>query len=316
LLEIALGCQQAMKFSVLINNYNYGRFLDRALASVAAQTRPADEIIVVDDGSTDDSLKVARRWAERDARVTIIAKENGGQLSAFNAGFQAATGDILTFLDADDEYLPGWLARLEEIYTRRLDIDFAFCKCELHGHAGPAPDWRLPAGDFDYGLTFFRSLLARHWVGTPTSALSARRTLLARFLPCPLETAWRVQADAVLCYGASLALGRKFQIGDVLIRYHIHGDNRWYDQTTDQASQLAVLIRIRQLVNHLADFRPEDAEPRLILHEFRSIPNPRWEDARLYARMIRKFGGARAWLRRWHPWALWLRRRFTSSAQP
>lgn len=191
-----------------------------------------------------------------------------------------------------------------------------FCKCKLHGHAGAEPDWNLPDGDFDYGLTFFRSLLAKHWVGTPTSALSARRFLLARFLPCALEAHWRIQADAVLCHGASLALGRKFQIGDALVRYHVHGANNWFHQDADRAAQLATLLKIHQLVARLANFHPADRSTNLILREFRTIPRPRYGDARRYASMIRQQGGCFGLRHQLLVWFEWARRRRGAPPQP
>lgn len=85
--------------SVIINNYNYGRFLSEAVDSALGQTYRHVEVIAVDDGSTDDSLTVLRPYTDR---VSIIAKENGGQATALNAGFQRSRGEIIVFLDSDD----------------------------------------------------------------------------------------------------------------------------------------------------------------------------------------------------------------------
>src|SRR5215217_1250210 len=89
--------------SVVVNNYNYGRFLGEAIDSALAQTYPRTEVVVVDDGSTDDSCSVIAGY---DGRVVPVLKENGGQASAFNAGFAASRGDIVIFLDADDYLFP------------------------------------------------------------------------------------------------------------------------------------------------------------------------------------------------------------------
>jgi len=298
-----------VKISVLINNYNYGRYLDRAVTSVLAQTRAADEIIIVDDGSTDDSLAVARRWAERDARVRIIASENGGQLSAFNAGFTAATGDILTFLDADDEYLPGWLARLADVYRKLPDIDFAFCLREVVQGEQKYTDAASADDDFDYGLTFFRTLLAQEWIGNSTSTLSARRSLLAKYLPSSFEPDYHVNADQILVLGASLMLGRKFQINEPMVRYHVHGQNLWWHSANEVANHMQMKHRQRQLIGKLVPtFDSSDLVwgnlSRLILDEFKTIPAPRGSDARRYSRWIRRFGG-RGWC--WHQLRVWVR---------
>jgi len=83
--------------SILINNYNYGRFLDEAINSALSQNYPRKEIIVVDDGSTVNSREIISRYGDR---IIPIIKENGGQASAVNAGVARCHGDILCFLDS------------------------------------------------------------------------------------------------------------------------------------------------------------------------------------------------------------------------
>ncbi len=85
--------------SIIINNYNYAHFLRPCIQSALDQTEPADEIILVDDGSTDESLKIAEQFSRA---ITIVAKKNGGQASAYNSGLAASSGDLVCFLDADD----------------------------------------------------------------------------------------------------------------------------------------------------------------------------------------------------------------------
>jgi glycosyltransferase involved in cell wall biosynthesis len=99
-----------MRITVLIATYNRADLVGEAVESVLAQTRPADEIIVIDDGSTDGT---AARLAAFEGRIRVIAKANGGVSSARNAGLAAATGDWVTFLDDDDVWTPGRLAILE-----------------------------------------------------------------------------------------------------------------------------------------------------------------------------------------------------------
>jgi glycosyltransferase involved in cell wall biosynthesis len=92
-----------MKISVVIPTYNYGTYLSRAIESVLAQTHPVHEIIVVDDGSTDDTRATAARFGER---IRYIFQENRGLSAARNTGIRAATGEWVAFLDADDWWLP------------------------------------------------------------------------------------------------------------------------------------------------------------------------------------------------------------------
>src|SRR5512141_2349358 len=92
------------RFSVIIPAFNAATTLARAIDSVCAQSWPVHEIIVVDDGSTDDTADVARRFGDA---VRLIRQRNSGVSVARNAGAAAATGDWLAFLDADDWYSPG-----------------------------------------------------------------------------------------------------------------------------------------------------------------------------------------------------------------
>src|ERR1700719_288784 len=85
--------------SIIIPNYNYARYLRIAIDSALAQTYAPVEVIVVDDGSTDNSREVIESYGDR---ITPIIKTNGGHGSALNAGYAASRGEIVIFLDADD----------------------------------------------------------------------------------------------------------------------------------------------------------------------------------------------------------------------
>src|SRR5687768_4590814 len=85
--------------SIIINNYNYGRFLAEAIDSALAQTYQNCEVIVVDDGSTDNSRDIIEDYG---SKLIPVLKKNGGQSSAFNQSFQVSTGSIICFLDSDD----------------------------------------------------------------------------------------------------------------------------------------------------------------------------------------------------------------------
>ncbi len=95
--------------SVIIPTYNCARYIAKAVDSVLAQTYPSVEIIVIDDGSTDDTLEVLSRYY---GRITTISQSNQGQAAARNAGLAAAKGKYLALLDADDTWLPQRLACL------------------------------------------------------------------------------------------------------------------------------------------------------------------------------------------------------------
>jgi glycosyltransferase involved in cell wall biosynthesis len=94
--------EKLMTVAVIIPTFNHARFLDEAISSVLAQTRPADEIIVVDDGSTDDPAAVVARFSE----VHLIRQQNRGLSAARNTGLRSCATSHVVFLDADDRLLP------------------------------------------------------------------------------------------------------------------------------------------------------------------------------------------------------------------
>ena len=113
------GAQPTVQFplvSIVINNYNYGRFLAQAIRSALGQTYSHTEVIVVDDGSTDDSLQVIGRFGDR---IKPVVKHNEGQASTFNTGFERSQGDVVVFLDADDLLLPSAVGRAVELLRDR-----------------------------------------------------------------------------------------------------------------------------------------------------------------------------------------------------
>lgn len=124
--------EQTIKISAVIPAYNAERYIGRAIESVLAQTRPVDEIIVIDDGSTDNTAGVVRAFGDK---VKLILKENGGVSIARNAGITAATGNWIAFLDADDEWLPDKTALQVQLLSRNSHLvwisgNYLRCLCE------------------------------------------------------------------------------------------------------------------------------------------------------------------------------------------
>ena len=108
--------------SVIVPAYNAEPYLDRCIRSVTNQTYTNLELILVDDGSTDKSLSICHFWAEKDDRIIVVHKQNGGVSSARNAGLEAATGDSVFFCDADDEMVNSCLEYLLQS-QREYDSD-------------------------------------------------------------------------------------------------------------------------------------------------------------------------------------------------
>ena len=100
-----------MKVSVITPCYNAARYIGRTVASVQAQTLSDWEMIIIDDGSTDNSAGLVASLAEQDPRIRLVRKENGGSASARNIGLHYAQGEYIQFLDADDTLAPDKFAR-------------------------------------------------------------------------------------------------------------------------------------------------------------------------------------------------------------
>ena len=114
------------KVSVIIPVYNVENYIHRCLNSVISQTYDNLEIILVDDGSTDDSGRICDEYKEKDGRGVVIHKENGGQATARNFALDIATGDYIAFVDSDDYIEEDMFYSMmnEFIYN---DVDIVVC---------------------------------------------------------------------------------------------------------------------------------------------------------------------------------------------
>ena len=118
--------QKNPKISVIVPIYNAEKYIDRCIKSIYAQTFTDYEIILVNDGSKDNSAKICRGYAEKDSRITFIDKENGGAGSARNAGIEVAKGEYLAFPDVDDWFEPNMYKELYDIaVSGNYDIVFS-----------------------------------------------------------------------------------------------------------------------------------------------------------------------------------------------
>jgi len=239
--------------SVIINNYNYSDYVGESIQSVLNQTSWVDRIIVIDDGSADNSLEAINGFS--DPRIQVISKKNGGQLSCFNV-IPELVGDseIVFFLDADDRFLPEHVRKCLEIYDADADVDFVFTRHHLFGNESkPGPILCEPfSGDLGYSVYAARENLV--WYGGPTSTISMRGALLKRFLPCPLESDWKVRADDVLVFGSSLAGGRKYFLDEITIEYRVHKNNNFYKQKENLAKSFTYIIRRERMLAWLETY--------------------------------------------------------------
>lgn len=106
------------KISVIVTNYNNATYIEECLTSLKAQTFKDFEAIIVDDGSTDNSIEIINNIAAADSRLKLFKSQHVGFPLAKNIGLDNATGDYIIFLDADDSAYPYWLQMLYEIAIR------------------------------------------------------------------------------------------------------------------------------------------------------------------------------------------------------
>jgi glycosyltransferase involved in cell wall biosynthesis len=201
----------------LINNYNYGRFLGEAIDSALQQTYQNVEVVVVDDGSTDESRDVIASYGQR---IIPVLKENGGQASALNAGFAASRGDIICLLDSDDLFHVSKIDRLLP-YSSPGSLLYHRVQVQPGPHCIPAESARIR--NFYRYAQRYRFL---PYVAAPTSGLAIRRDLALRLLPLPTQHV-RSSADDFIVRGASL-IGQVIGIPNVLATYRVHGKNAWF----------------------------------------------------------------------------------------
>jgi glycosyltransferase involved in cell wall biosynthesis len=241
--------------SIIINNYNYETFLAKAIDSALQQSYPNIEVVIVDDGSTDNSRKIIESYGNQ---IIPVFKENGGQASSLNSGFQASSGDILCFLDADDTFCHqkietviqvlaqiGWQHQnvllnnfLEVIDGNEIPVQVDLVNEIL---SGPG-EWRfLPLlaskslffdGQINQISTpeqvqeFATKYRFIPYLGVQTSGITITRSLADKVFPLP-EQGIKISADVFLVKAASLQ-GSVYSTHHPLTRYRVHGSNHWY----------------------------------------------------------------------------------------
>ncbi|WP_218080088.1 glycosyltransferase family 2 protein [Anthocerotibacter panamensis] len=216
--------------SILINNYNYGHFLKAAIDSALDQTYPYTEVIVVDDGSTDNSRAVLERYGNR---IIPIFKANGGQGSALNAGFGRSRGKLICLLDADDVFSAQKVARVVE--TMRANPGSGWCfhrlaRCDTRtGLSLPSDPLEQPSRAIDFRADLRRAVLPSF--APATSGLSFTRELLLQIWPMP--ELGGTSADRFTKF-AALGLATGSFLNENLAEQKVHGYNAYTLQGTSR----------------------------------------------------------------------------------
>ena len=207
-----------MKISVVTPNYNGARCVERTIRSVLSQDYEDLEYIVVDDGSTDNSREIIRRYADK---LTLIEKPNGGLPTAINAGFRRASGDLVYWLDSDDLLMPGTVRAAAELFARRSNASILYGNYyriddnDVPFAARKQPTYDRCIGLYGY-LTVFHSFFNRRYLEQVGYA----------------DETIRCACDFDL-YMRMVKLGPILHMGRYISAYRVHGRNMHQVQATE-----------------------------------------------------------------------------------
>jgi glycosyltransferase involved in cell wall biosynthesis len=199
-----------LKVSIIINNFNYAEYLAPCIESAIGQTYGNIEVIVSDDGSTDNSRAIIATF-----------KLNGGQASALNAGYKKSSGDLVIFLDSDDILWPSCASEIVHHWRSdlmKLNFNLAIIDSSANPMGGLYLKPPLPRGDLRKQLITDGTV-----VSMPMSGNVFPRAFLDRIMPMP-EKGWERGADIYLCNLAALS-GEVGAIDAPLGGYRSHGSN-------------------------------------------------------------------------------------------
>lgn len=214
--------------SVLMSNYNYGHYVTQAIESVLAQTYPHFELVICDDGSTDNSRRIIRKYTQRDPRVTLVVKPNGGQASGFNAAFRRSKGAIICFLDADDTAVLRRLEVLVDAFRSNPDAGLVLSPTlyvdEKRRQRGVSPllasmptGWTAEAAIAGGGVLPYMP---------GTSGLNLRSETARRVFPLPESQPLSMCPDMLLGRLAPLVTSIA-TVAEPLVAARLHGDNTY-----------------------------------------------------------------------------------------
>jgi glycosyltransferase involved in cell wall biosynthesis len=223
--------------SILVSNYNYGRYIGTAIQSALEQTYRNIELIICDDGSTDDSVQVIEQFERKDSRLRLIRKVNGGQASGFNAAFAVSRGEIIALLDSDDLFLPHKVERIVTDFQAHPDSGFG-----VHRVIRVSADLRrqgvwpmsapLPCGWYGSRLLQDGGILPYM---PPTSGLSFHRIVAERIFPLPLEEPLVRCPDQLITRLAPLITSVTCE-DEALAQYRLHSENNYGPDRVTAAS--------------------------------------------------------------------------------
>ena len=231
-----------MLISVIVICHNYGAYVTQAIQSALSQTRRPDEIIVVDDGSTDDSVACIRSFG---SQVRLHCQENAGHISAFQAGFELASGSLQIYLDADDLLYPDCIAVAEAAFAQRTGVAKVQYRLDTIDKAGHNQNMPFPhlTAELTPELLRKKSFLTGIYPWTVCSGNAYAKAYLDKVLPIDTSRIFR-SPDGYLNKLAPL-YGDVVSLPDILGAYRVHGKNVWAQgvaQLNIQQVQRTVLL--------------------------------------------------------------------------
>ena len=228
--------------SILINNYNYGRFLPEAIESAISQSYGNIEVIVVDDGSTDNSRDIISNYGKT---ITPILKANEGQASALNAGYETSRGDIICFLDSDDVFTLNKVERIVGLFEGDSSIGWCFHDLRYIDGGGKAlvkdvQYENCEVVSIDLSLAIVRGRTRFPYEAPATSGLCFRRGICSKIFPIPVSI---FPPDNFMKF-AALYLSSGLHIFEGLSSQRIHENNLYTFRQNAYAVQIEASVKI------------------------------------------------------------------------
>jgi len=210
-----------------INNYNNEKYIRDCLQSVFSQTHLFDEVILVDDGSSDRSLEIIAEFSKIHQSLKLLKKNNEGQFSSFNAVLPLIPDNAQIFLlDGDDIYPKDYLS-LVLAQINSDSWDFAFCEQQQFSDTGSSQSTaKMNQGSpYFFGCTSALTRSRGCWIGNPTSCLSLSSDLYKKIFPYPFTQDKSFWADNLMIYAASILGAKKIYLPGVGIGWRVHDGN-------------------------------------------------------------------------------------------
>jgi glycosyltransferase involved in cell wall biosynthesis len=209
--------------SVLVTNHNYANYIGEAIQSILAQTYSDFEVVICDDGSTDESYDVIETWCRKDARVRLIREFNQGQGAALNTAFSAARGNVIVLLDGDDMALERRLELIVQAFRQHPEAGMVTHALKILDQQGQQSG-RDPEEPLDEGWLAPALLQGPEPVFPPTSGLALRAEVARQVFPLPCQLIPAAHWDWVVREGAAF-LAPVAALSEVLGVYRLHGHN-------------------------------------------------------------------------------------------